>query len=1329
MKKLFLVISINLIFMPLFCNGSIGDINFRFRKLSPEGGFSHEALLSIAIDNDGYIWFNTISSVYQYNGYEFHIFLINKSNAPFIINTVYHDRNNNIWVTTGQGVYKLNKLKSIFEKHSSFSDNVLKIEEDIYGNCWILRKGQVEIYDRTNGVFHTTEINSLFKSKNQNIFIVGANVFFTIFDGSTKIYKYDNKYRKWVFFVQLPITSEIVSLKIKNNFLYFITSYQGLFEYNTTSKSLIKHGFLGDRQAENNNMARMLFVDSKQNLWVGTQRGLYIYNPETRKYLKFINKLDSKFGLPNNSIQCMTEDKWGGLWFGNYSGGFAYCNPLFDQPFITIRQKNENYSNANFISTIAEGENNCLWLGSEGGGIIKYDRKTDVFSNFRHSNSYHSISNDNIKSLLVDSKKNIWVAMFNGGIDLFSMKNSTNSIIPNNIIPNQRFFCIAFEGDSILWLAGKGDLIRYNLKYKTLQSIKIPNSKPEIVVFTVYHILLYNGYVWIVSTDGLFKMKLGSQTIDRVHFKSKDAISDYLSFFTALPDKNNNLWLGSANSGLLKFNIKTDSIAKIKQIKADYIYSILIDNRETLWLGTNIGLFSYNCKVNEVRSFTEEDGIQSNLFYPNSALNLKSGELAFGGTNGLTIFDPKKITKNLIPPKTLINSFLINDKPYIGNLSEKIKLTFKDKVIRINFTAISYLMPSKNKFSYKLVGKDDNWIDCDADTRSVTYSDLPSGNYTFQLKSANNDGIWNNNIAKVRFRVLPAPWNSFWAYLIYAVIIGIVLWLLRRYYKEKGEYLENLRLIQFEKEKTEQISIMKVNFFTNVSHEFKTPLTLIVTPLKKLIPTLSDENPDKKTLNYVYKNAMRLQQLINELMEFRTLENKKSGITYQNKEIYGYIRQLGDLFVDMASECNINYFIDIPNEELILPMDYSKMEKIVSNLMSNAIKNTNSNGIIIMSLVWKPEPSVDFLGNIILKISNTSNIKLPSNISILFENYFKQDTQSNINQKGSGIGLAYTRELVELLGGKIKVTNDNNEVSFQVTLPIVSQMINTTTSQEHLVHFNYVQEQIELLDNEMRIITNKNDNLKLTTLLIVEDNTELLQYLCDTLVTEYCIISAQNGKDAFDLAKEKNPALIITDVMMPVMSGFELCKILKDETITSHIPIIMLSAATNNENKVEGLQSGADVFIEKPFDMDFLSLQIKNLLKSREEMRKTFSKRIEPQPFNVEQPSKDDIFLNKAIEIVSKNISNTDFNVDAFAKEMGHSRTVCYSKIKALSDLSINEFILTLRLKTAAKLLKENALTVNEISFQVGFNDPNYFNTCFKRYYNIPPKMYAKNNS
>jgi len=1327
MRKLLLSFIIIVSETLVFANTEINDTQYRFRKLSPESGFSHEAILSIVIDDEGYVWFNTINSIYQYDGYTFQSFAIDyNTDAPFIVNTVYHDSKNNIWASTGQGIFKLNKLTSTYELHSKFSDNVIKFIEGANGTFWVQVNNKIAIYDPEKmSLINSTNIPQNNSTK-QSVFNNGHDTYLSVIDKILQIYKQNKSTLKWDFLTNIPITGRILSIKIIGVNIFLLEEKEGLYEFNLKTHFLTKHGFLGDKQAENNNIWKTLFVDSEQKLLVGTQRGLYIYNPSKKTYKKFINQPDAKFCLPNNSVYCMLEDQSGGLWIGGYSGSFAYCNPKYDQPFQTIRQRNASLSNANFISTIVEGINNTLWLGSEGGGVILYNRNTNEFKNFRHSSLQSSISNDNVKALLLDPQKNMWVAMFNGGIDIFKPDNSSNSIKFLNIIPNRQLYCMKMDGDSAIWIAGKGKLLRYELKTKKIQFVDLPSVAKDIFPFTIYHLQIANNHLWLATTNGLLKLKLGSKKVDRVYFKSNENTPDYLFLLSILPDSKNNLWLGSANNGLYYYNTKNDSISHVREVNSGYIYSILNDNKNTLWLGTNSGLCSYNYKSKRTRFFTDEDGIQSNLFYPNSATKLSTGELVFGGTNGFTIFNPDKITENLTPPKTLIKSITINNNLYKKDLSQKIKLKYNENVIRINFTAINYLMPNKNKFAYKLEGKDANWIETNAETHYVIYSNLPSGNYTFKLKSANNDGVWNNNIVSVKFKVLPAPWFSAWAYLLYIIISGVIIWLITRYYTEKNQYRENLRRIQFEKEKTEEISRIKVNFFTNVSHEFKTPLTLIITPLKKLIPSLPDTNPNKKTLGYVFKNAMRLQQLIDELMEFRTIQNKKLTITYQEKDIFGYLRQLSDLFVDMANEYDINYSVDIPFEELIVPMDYSKLEKIISNLLSNAIKNTNSNGIIILSVIWKPAKSGDFAGEIIFNISNTTNVKFPNDISVLFENYFKLDSPNNNTQKGSGIGLAYTHELVELLGGNIQVANDLNELTFKVALPIVHADISVDTLPDSSTNFNYIQEQIELLNHEIKIITDKNDNRKLPTLLIVEDNSELQQYLFDNLVADYRIITAQNGKEAFEQAKTKGPALIISDVMMPVMTGIELCKLLKNETLTSHIPVIMLSAATNNENKIEGLQVGADVYVEKPFDMDFLSLQIKNLLKTREESRKILMLNAETISTEKVQLSKDDLFLNKAIEIVTRNIGNSEFNVDTFAKEMGYSRTVCYSKIKALSDLSINEFILTIRLKTAAKMLLEDEKTVNEIAFEVGFNDPNYFNTCFKRYYNMPPKAYAK---
>jgi signal transduction histidine kinase/DNA-binding response OmpR family regulator len=646
-------------------------------------------------------------------------------------------------------------------------------------------------------------------------------------------------------------------------------------------------------------------------------------------------------------------------------------------------------------------------------------------------------------------------------------------------------------------------------------------------------------------------------------------------------------------------------------------------------------------------------------------------------------------------------------------------------------------MPEKNRFAYQLEGYDKNWNFTTADQRIASFSNLSPGNYTFHLKASNNDGLWNDEMKSINLEILAPPWKSWWAYIIYLFVLSLMMFIGLRVYYVRKKFREQLQLERLSKEKISELNRIKIQFFTNISHEFKTPLTLISGPLKKILTTISNDSDIESDIKLVQRNVTRLHNLINQLMDFRTIENKKMKVNSRNGDVVQFVKELLSLFSPLMEEHRIQFTFECGHENFLTQFDHDIFEKIFFNLISNAVKFTPAGGNINVSLnVQKTNNRKENLLHDIkesetlnFQISN-SGAKIPeSQIQYIFDNYFHIEKHNNSAlQKGSGVGLAFTKELVELLNGDITVSSTEQHTCFQVRIPLVSNSEEKSQGVDNHVtthNFDYSQELVNLLETEKKQNRFKIKNTKLTPILIVEDNQDLQVHLFDLFHLEYNVYVGSDGIEGLHLASQKKPVLIISDVMMPKMNGTEMCRRLKSDILTSHIPIIMLSAFNSQEQKYEGMESGADVYVEKPFDPDYLKLQVKNLIQSREAIRLAFSKKITAEPGTVQISSTDELFIQKAIQIIEKNMDNNEFNVESFVAEIGIGRTVLYQKIKALTDLSVNEFIQNIRLKRAAQLLKDSDLSISEIAYSVGFNDPKYFSTCFKKNFSLSPTEFV----
>ncbi len=1291
--------------------------------MSPVDGFSHESIFSLVIDKDGFVWFHNGSAIYRFDAYVFEKIEMGQRDKLVSVHNLLCDDQNRLFATTDKGVWQYNRTLNCFQLKSTTEEYMEELVQYAGDDFYLIGGRQLYRFDPVSGETHPVDIHSTYPDAFlRKLHSVGQRLFISTHDGD--IYEYSPARQEMHLIIRSQSDENVLSIRQRRHKLFFITRYKGLFEYDLSSGVIVHHGF-ADISQSRNNMGKSLYIDKLDNVWIGTQRGLYLFNPDTYQYKVFTNNPTDPFSLPNNSVDCFAEDDHGGLWIGLFSGQLAYCNISYDQPFFTIRHMNEELSNTNFVSCIEEDRNGLLYIGTEGGGINVYNRRTRTMQNFRYNPPLLKLANDNIKSLFFDKGGNLWVAMFSGGINRFAPDASGaidfRNIWNDPVIGGDQYY-IHSDGTNGVWVGGRDGVYHYNaatgqLRFESLDEIKDDGGK-----FTIYQQIQYQSHLWVFTSTGLYRMDLDTGEVTEIRFE-KNRETDGCSFlFCGYIDQAGYIWIGTADYGLCVYDPQHNTLTKIPEIEASHVYSILDSDDRTLWMGTNNGLYSYTMTSGEARLFVAEDGLQSNLFYPNSALKLSGGELAFGGANGVTIFDPQRIVKNPFAPNVVIKNVFINNESYKGDREKEITLNYKQNVIGFEFTALNYLMSSKNKFAYMLEGKDTDWQLYTGDTRSISYSDLSPGRYVFTLKASNNDGVWNEEVSTVGFRVYPAPWFSGWAYLIYGLLLVAAAFFTRRYYKEKQRNRERMMQIEFEKEKTEQLIQMKIEFFTNISHEFKTPLTLIVTPLKKMMEDRTMITD--KGFEIVYKNALKLQHLISELMEFRTIQSNKLRLKLSRKELFSFLKELLFLFEDTILAKNIEYSVDVPEKEQIVLSDFSKLEKIATNLLSNALKNTPENGIIIFQADYEPDAAQQESGMFYFTITNTTYDLNKNDLHFIFDEYFKKEDP---NYDNSGIGLAYTKELIRLLGGQISARVENNEFVLSVQIPVDNRDDSISEPAGQVKYeYKYVEKNLHLFRKEQDTTARDKDYRRLPLVLLVEDHADLLHYLADMLSADYRILCARNGKEALGLVIQEKPSLIVTDVMMSELNGIELCQELKKDIQTSHIPVIMLSAVSGMSEKIKGLQVGADVYIEKPFDIDYLKSQIESLLQSVENMRQAFSGRIYPQAVEIEHTSVDMEFMQRAHDIITRNLDNANFNIEMFVREMAYSRTICYSKIKALTGMTINEFMVTVRLKTAATLLVGSGLSVSEIAYKVGFNDPNYFNTCFKKYYNMPPKSYAR---
>jgi signal transduction histidine kinase/DNA-binding response OmpR family regulator len=937
----------------------------------------------------------------------------------------------------------------------------------------------------------------------------------------------------------------------------------------------------------------------------------------------------------------------------------------------------------------------------------------------------------------------------------------------------------------VIWVGGSRGL--WYKKKDDLNLIHFTNELEWGLLNNVIVLGIYDdnsGNLWVgTAGHGIFCSKFENRKSNTFIHYTHDP-GDPLSLsndwvWSFYEDQEDNLWIAT-HDGLNKFLPEKDGFDHFyhpNDPAANFIYDVTGDDKGMLWLMTEGGLIRFDPLIDAENDVAGNQYKQVRPFknlFPYKIFSSKSRMIFLGSAinsgEAFYYFHPDSLKENKHIPAISITDFQVRNEPVKldSNISYKkhIRLKFNQNFFSLGFAALDYAQPGKNQYAYYLEGLEDDWI-YSGTKRIANYTGVPPGNYVFHAKGSNNDGYWNERGVSVAITILPPPWRTWWAYMGYILIlIGlIILW--RVYDLRRIRLKQALELEQVEAEKLKELDSLKSSFFANISHEFRTPLTLILGPLEKIRSLVSSEV--KQELDIMKRNAQRLKRLIDQLLTLSKLESGELKLKAKQENIVPLVNGYVQSFESLAKQKNIDLVFDTEEKEVLVYVDQDKLEKILFNLLSNAFKFTPANGGIKISII-KQESSVfsrqssvknvkstedwrlkteDLPENCtVISISDTGSGIPPNHLAHIFDRFYQADDSDTQLQEGTGIGLALTKELVELHHGKVEVESEvGSGTTFRVYLPLGEGHLSPEeldTSRQSLVVSRQSEVEYETWTPQPPkggVIKKKSPlgdlgvNRELRTdqplLLIVEDNTDLRQYIRSYLDEEFNIIEAENGAEGLDKAIENIPDLVISDVMMPMMDGLEFCSKLKKDERTSHIPVILLTAKAGSESKIEGLETGADDFLTKPFDAKELIVRIKNLVSQRKTLRELYSKEIlfGIQEQDQEIPSMDQKFIRKAKQVVEDNLTVTDFTSEDFAKEMALSRVQLHRKLTALVDQSASAFIRTIRLNKAAELLSNNAGTVKEIAFDVGFNTLPYFTKCFREQFGVNPSEYPPRNS
>ncbi len=1338
---------IRLLLVLLVVTTGLSAQQLAFHHLTVENGLSQNAVIAIGQDSRDFIWIGTSNGLNRYDGYRFKVYKSRAADTTTIssngILCILGDSKKNLWTGTGNGLNKYLPQLDQFRRIPFPGKKQLTwqcLYEDKKGRVWAGTTGGLFIINTEKGdrpepvilpkladSMKNWSIRTIFEDRNGNLWVGTTCGLFK--------FKKSEVGADFTFFRHNLLNPQSISGDFitsieedRQGNIWIGTHRNGLNKYDSRTGNFKKFLHQPSGNSIINNNIRKLLVDKEGRLWAGTQEGISVLDDQGNILFSFQQNEEHSESLSQNSIHSLFQDVTGNIWAGTYFGGVNYAYSL-NTPFYVLRKKeHSNYLNNNVISSIVEDEKKNLWVGTEGGGLNYYDRRTGMFQNYKQSAADPgSIGSNLVKFVYRDWQGQIWAGTHGGGLNLFdpAKKKFKKFLFRDDdaLSLNEEILSVYEDSKARLWVGTNVGTKLFNKILQGLDVIDNEFTRKAPFNFTATHFLEDDkNRLWVSTTDGLYVLE--GENFWKV---SRDIVN------CILQNKRSQIWIGIQQGGLARFDEKKKSLEYYNQsdkISNRNILGILEDDQQNLWLSSDKGLLKYNPEQEQLQVYTASDGLAGNAFNYNSFFKDHKGEFFFGGFNGITHFFPEKIQSNQKAAGIYLTGLKLFDDAVEPNDSTKVlnqsmtsirylTLNHNQDVITIEFALLNYIKSSKNSYAYKLQGYDKDWVY--SNTPVASYTHLPAGEFIFLVKGANNDGVWSDTVS-LDIKLLPPFWLTWWAYSLYILAsAGLVFLLLR--YLFLGALLK----------KEEEMHQVKLNFFTNISHEIRTHLTLIIAPVERIMDGKETNIHTIQQLGAIRQNANRLWKLVSELMDFRKAETGNLKLSVQQHDFYPFLEDVFNSFRDISLKKGIIASLIYDGQKLPLYFDKEQMEKVFFNIIANAFKFTPEQGRIWVQVIEMNE-------EVMVKIIDNGRGIAPEYIDKVFTNFF-QVNDHGVQNTGYGIGLALAKNIVLLHKGHIAVQSepatggDTYKTAFIVTLLKGSKHFSADQIKD--MHEMHVEEKIKKMsaDSVYKVTAASTTTPKnMPSLLIIEDNTELRDLMRETFIAQYVIHEAADGAEGLALATGLIPDIIISDIMMPVMDGVEVCERLKTDERTSHIPVILLTAKSTQSDHVSGLETGADMYLTKPFSIKILELNVRNLLASRERLRQIFMQQMNQYPKEIKDPpgkmeginAVEQEFLQKVIKIVEGNFENSEFGVEVLSRMVAMSTPVLYKKIKAVSKMSVNDFIKSLRLKKAAQLLREGQMAVYEVAYSVGYNDLKYFRQEFKKQFGKTPSEYAQ---
>ena len=1321
---------------------SAASHDYMFKHLEVKDGLSNNQVNAIYKDSNGFMWFGTASGLNRYDGYNIKIYRSQKDDEKSLpdsyVEDIQEDTSGNLWIRTGGGYAIYNSASDVFDRNVEawmwnigLTGNPSLIYIDKEKTFWIYINGKgVYSYreEQKNAVAVKGADELLAKAEVSDMKECGEGILLVLSNGILACIDEEKQNIKWtnpdIAEDCREVKNATFDLFVDHSGRAWIFSVEGMWIYSLSQKVWEQRS----PRTDTYNTVRAVAQDKYGCIWVGRdQDGIELIEPAGRK-IRLANDPNNGRTLSNNTITALYEDEAGTMWVGTYKKGVSFYNESVFKFGI---------ADVGDINCVEDGGGDIVWVGTNDRGLIRWNSVTDERMFFSHTADPRSISSDVIVCLLRDSSGRVWAGTFWGGLNCYdgnrfihyrSRKGDSNSLVYDNV------WALAEDADKNIWIGTLGGGLQcLNPQTGIFTTYSTGNSNLVSDYISSLCISCDNNLI-IGTSAGMAFMDLRTGEITNfAGTKSGKTRLSNQNINQVYEDSRGLLWIAT-REGLNVYDSKRDELYEVP-IKPGFskllILGITEDENKSIWISTGGELINVVLSVDSKTeqpvfrcyTYNDKDGLQSCDFNQRSLKRLHTGEIVVGGLYGLNRFQPGNIKYNRTLPKVMFTGFqLFNEdvkvgKEYAGrvilkealNETEEVVLAYKQNVFTVLFASDNFVLPEKTQYFYKLEGFNENWLTSMSDMHRVTYTNLAPGTYILRVKATNSDGYAGTEEASLKIVILPPFWMTPWAYIVYALlIVGVVffsLYVVQR--RERNKF--RIRQIEEDAKKKEELSQMKFRFFTNVSHELRTPLTLIISPMESMMKEITDEKLHGK-LQLMYRNAQRLLNLVNQLLDFRKNEMAGLHLTLSEGDIVAYVRNICSSFLMLSEKKHVHLTFFSAVEWLNMSFDEDKVGKIVMNLLSNAFKFTPENGRIAVRLSSLSKEDKRWIR---FTVANTGSMISAEHIRNVFDRFYKID----MHHTGSGIGLALVKAFVEMHGGMISVESDEKQGTvFTVELPVQSCEAVAAEPDTTLVSADSRTTDVLLAEEEE---LEKGYDSSKPSVLIIDDNEDIRSYVHTLLHTDYTVIEAADGSEGIRKAMKYVPDLIISDVMMPGIDGIECCRRLKSELQTCHIPVILLTACSLDEQRIQGYDGGADSYISKPFSSQLLLARVRNLIDSHRRLKQFFGDGQTLAKEDVCDMDKD--FVEKFKALIEAKMGDSNLNVEDLGKDMGLSRVQLYRKIKSLTNYSPNELLRIARLKKAASLLASSDMTVAEIGYEVGFSSPSYFTKCYREQFGESP--------